>query len=42
MPASQALDAAQFLNLPFFMGADLREGTTAFLEKRKPSWADRA
>ena len=39
MPASQALDAAQFLNLPFFMGADLREGANAFLEKRKPQWA---
>jgi enoyl-CoA hydratase/carnithine racemase len=38
MPAQQALDAAQFLNLPFFLGADLREGTTAFLEKRAPRW----
>jgi enoyl-CoA hydratase/carnithine racemase len=38
MPAEQALDAAQFLNLPFFLGADLREGTTAFFEKRPPDW----
>jgi enoyl-CoA hydratase/carnithine racemase len=38
MPAEQALDAAQFLNLPFFLGADLREGTTAFFEKRAPDW----
>jgi enoyl-CoA hydratase/carnithine racemase len=38
MPAEQALDAAQFLNLPFFLGADLREGTTAFFEKRTPDW----
>jgi methylglutaconyl-CoA hydratase len=38
MPASQALDAAQFLNLPFFLGEDLQEGATAFLEKRKPRW----
>jgi enoyl-CoA hydratase/carnithine racemase len=38
MPASQALDAAQFLNLPFFFGDDLKEGASAFLEKRKPEW----
>lgn len=38
MPAAQALDAAQFLNLPFFFGEDLKEGATAFLEKRRPSW----
>ena len=38
MPADQALDAAQFLNLPFFLGADLREGTTAFFDKRSPDW----
>lgn len=38
MPASQALDAAQFLNLPFFFGQDMKEGATAFLEKRKPRW----
>ena len=40
MPAEQALDAAQFLNLPFFLGADLREGTAAFFEKRSPGWAE--
>lgn len=39
MPASQALDAAQFFNLPFFFGEDMKEGATAFLEKRKPVWA---
>jgi enoyl-CoA hydratase/carnithine racemase len=38
MPASQALDAAQFFNLPFFLGDDLREGANAFLEKRPPEW----
>jgi len=38
MPAAQALDAAQFLNLPFFLGEDLAEGAQAFLEKRKPRW----
>jgi len=38
MPAAQSLDAAQFLNLPFFMGSDLREGVDAFFEKRKPAW----
>lgn len=38
MPASQALDAAQFLNLPFFFGEDLSEGANAFLERRKPDW----
>jgi methylglutaconyl-CoA hydratase len=38
MPASQALDAAQFLNLPFFFGADLKEGADAFLNKRAPRW----
>lgn len=38
MPASQALDAAQFLNLPFFFGEDLKEGADAFLEKRSPNW----
>ncbi len=41
MPASQALDAAQFMNLPFFLGADLQEGTSAFVEHRAPSWATR-
>lgn len=38
MPAQQALDAAQFLNLPFFLSADLQEGTAAFFEKRDPRW----
>jgi enoyl-CoA hydratase/carnithine racemase len=38
MPASQALDAAQFFNLPFFLGGDLREGANAFLEKRPAQW----
>lgn len=38
LPADQALDAAQFLNLPFFLGSDLPEGAAAFLEKRPPSW----
>lgn len=38
MPAAQAIDAAQFLNLPFFLGDDLKEGANAFLEKRKPVW----
>lgn len=41
MPASQALDAAQFLNLPFFRGTDLSEGVAAFFEKRPPGWATR-
>ena len=40
LPAAQALDAAQFLNLPFFLGADLAEGAAAFLEKRAPRWQD--
>jgi len=38
LPAAQALDAAQFLNLPFFLSADLREGTSAFFDKRSPVW----
>ena len=38
MPASQAIDAAQFLNLPFFFGDDIKEGANAFFEKRKPKW----
>ncbi len=38
MPAHAALDAAQFLNLPFFLGHDLNEGATAFLERRAPQW----
>jgi enoyl-CoA hydratase/carnithine racemase len=40
LPAEQALDAAPFLNLPFFLGADLEEGANAFLERRQPHWAD--
>jgi enoyl-CoA hydratase/carnithine racemase len=40
MPASQALDAAQFFNLPFFLGDDLREGTDAFFEGRPPRWSE--
>jgi enoyl-CoA hydratase/carnithine racemase len=39
LPAGQALDAAQFLNLTFFLGSDLAEGATAFLEKRPPAWS---
>lgn len=38
LPAAQAIDAAQFLNLTFFLGGDLAEGATAFLDKRPPSW----
>ena len=38
LPASQALDAAQFLNLPFFFGEELQEGAESFLERRKPQW----
>jgi hypothetical protein len=38
LPAGQALDAAQFLNLAFFLGSDLSEGASAFLEKREPAW----
>lgn len=38
LPARQALDAAQFLNLPFFLGDDLKEGTAAFFDKRPPGW----
>ena len=34
LPAAQAMDAAQFLNLTFFLGGDLAEGATAFLDKR--------
>jgi enoyl-CoA hydratase/carnithine racemase len=40
LPAQQALDAAQFLNLPFFLGSELPEGAAAFLEKRSPRWVD--
>lgn len=38
LPAAQSLDAAQFLNLTFFLGSDLAEGASAFLAKRQPSW----
>lgn len=40
LPASQALDAAQFLNLTFLLGGDLAEDANAFLEKRPPAWVD--
>jgi enoyl-CoA hydratase/carnithine racemase len=40
MPAPQALAAAQFLNVPFFLGDELQEGANAFLERRRPSWAE--
>lgn len=40
MPAAAALDAAQFLNLPFFLGHDLNEGASAFLERRDPKWRE--
>jgi enoyl-CoA hydratase/carnithine racemase len=39
LPAAQALDAAQFLNVPFFLGDELREGAEAFLQRRRPGWA---
>jgi methylglutaconyl-CoA hydratase len=39
LPARQALDAAQFLNLPMFLGDDLAEGATAFFERRPPAWS---
>jgi enoyl-CoA hydratase/carnithine racemase len=38
LPASQALDAAQFFNLAFFLGEDLAAGSKAFLDKRNPPW----
>ena len=38
MPAQAALDAAQFLNLTFFLGSELPEGAAAFIEKRAPAW----
>ncbi len=38
MTAEQALEAAQFMNVPFFHGEDLQEGASAFLEKRPPAW----
>lgn len=42
LPAPQALDAAQFLNLAFFHGSDLAEGADAFLERRPPRWSPAA
>jgi enoyl-CoA hydratase/carnithine racemase len=39
MTADQALDAAQFMLMPFHLGADIAEGADAFLERRPPSWA---
>lgn len=33
-----ALRAAQLFNVPFFLGADFGEGSSAFLEKRAPRW----
>jgi len=41
LPAGQALDAAQFFNVPFFLGADLAEGAAAFLEHRPAQWTGR-
>ncbi|WP_159081675.1 enoyl-CoA hydratase/isomerase family protein [Nocardioides sediminis] len=38
LTADQALDAAQFLVLPFHLGEDLQEGADAFLGRRSPSW----
>ena len=38
LPAGQALDAAQFLNVPFFLGRELAEGTDAFVSGRAPDW----
>lgn len=38
MTADQAIDAAQFLVMPFHLGEGLQEGAEAFLEKRKPAW----
>lgn len=40
LPAAQALDTAQFLNLAFFLGDELPVGAAAFLAKRPPPWAD--
>lgn len=41
MPADQAVDAAQFLVMPFHLGDDIKEGAAAFLEGRDPSWVPR-
>jgi enoyl-CoA hydratase/carnithine racemase len=40
LSADQALDAAQFFVMPFHLGEDLTEGADAFLNKRKPRWAE--
>ncbi len=40
LPPAQSLDAAYFLNLPFFLGDDLAEGAAAFLERRSPRWLE--
>ncbi|MBM7516463.1 enoyl-CoA hydratase/isomerase family protein [Nocardioides nitrophenolicus] len=42
LPAPQALDAAQFLNLAFFHGTDLAEGAAAFLDRRPAPWTPAA
>lgn len=41
LPVTQALQTAQFLNVPFFLGDELQEGAQAFLERRPPSWVDK-
>lgn len=38
MSYDDALAFARSLRVAFMLGDDLREGTTAFLEKRKPNW----
>lgn len=38
MTADQAIDAAQFLVLPFHLGEDLQAGAEAFLDKRQAPW----
>jgi enoyl-CoA hydratase/carnithine racemase len=38
MPADQAIDAAQFLVMPFHLGDDMSEGAAAFLRGGDPSW----
>jgi len=40
LPAGQALDAAQFLNVPFFLGRELAEGADAFVSGRAPDWVE--
>lgn len=40
MSPDHALDAAQFFVMPFHLGEDLKEGASAFLNRRRPSWAD--